>query len=83
MSRLEKLTMRLLSCPKDFTYNELKTPLMSFGYSEVQGAGSRICFSKGNHKIKLHQPHPKNTLHAYQLNLVIEALTIKGLISNK
>jgi len=54
MSKIDKLIIRLLSCPKDFTYNELKTLLTSFGYNEVQGAGSRIYFSKDNHKIKLH-----------------------------
>lgn len=80
MSRTDKLIVRLLSCPRDFTYSELKTLLSSLGYSEIQGAGSRICFSKGNHKIKLHKPHPGNLLKAYQLDLVIEALTAKGLL---
>ena len=83
MSKFNKLIMRLLSYPKDFTYDELKTLLMSFGYKEVQGAGSRIYFSKDNHKIKLHKPHPGNILRAYQLELVIEELMAKGLISKK
>ena len=81
MSKSDKLIIRLLSYPKDFTYNELKMLLMSFGYHEMQGAGSRVCFSKDNHKIKLHKPHPRNILKAYQLNLVIEELIAKGLIS--
>ena len=81
MSKINKLIIRLLSYPKDFTYNELKTLLMSFGYDEVQGAGSRVYFSKGNHKIKLHKPHPGNILKTYQLDLVIEELIAKGLIS--
>ena len=81
MSKVDKLIMRLLSYPKDFTYNELKKLLASFGYHEVQGAGSRVYFSKGNHKIKLHKPHPGNILKNYQLNLIIEELTAKGLIS--
>ena len=54
---------------------------MSFGYDEVQGAGSRACFSKDGHKIKLHKPHPGSILKAYQLDLIIEELTAKGLIS--
>ena len=81
MSKINKLIIRLLSYPKDFTYNELKTLLASFGYNEVQGAGSRVYFSKDNHKIKLHKPHPGNILKAYQLDLIIEELTAKGLIS--
>ncbi|MDR0680474.1 MAG: type II toxin-antitoxin system HicA family toxin [Dysgonamonadaceae bacterium] len=80
MSKIDKLTMRLLSYPKDFTYSELKTLLLSFGYSEIQGAGSRVCFSKENHKIKLHKPHPDNKLKRYQLDLIVEELTNKGLI---
>ena len=80
MSKFDKLIIRLLSCPKDFTYSELKTLLTSLGYIEVQAAGSRVCFSKDNHKIKLHKPHPGNILKVYQLNLIIEELIAKGLI---
>ena len=80
MSKIDKLIVRLLSYPKDFTYNELKKVLSYFGYSEVQRAGSRVCFSKDDHKIKLHKPHPGNELKTYQLNLIIEELTKKGLI---
>jgi len=81
MSKIDKLIVRLLSYPRDFTYNELKKVLTSFGYSEVEGSGSRVCFSKDKHKIKLHKPHPGNELKTYQLDLVIEELTNKGLIS--
>jgi len=80
MSTSNKLIKRLLSYPKDFTYNELKVLLLSFGYKEIQGAGSRVCFTKENHKIKLHKPHPDNKLKRYQLDLIIEELTNKGLI---
>ena len=80
MSKIDKLIIRLLSRPKDFTYNELTTLLASFGYDEVRNAGSRVCFSKDNHKIKLHKPHPGNILKSYQLDLVIEELSSKGLI---
>jgi hypothetical protein len=81
MSKTEKLIARLLSYPKDFTYSELKTLLSSFGYEEEQGAGSRICFSKENHKIKLHKPHPGNILKRYQLDLITGELRKQGLIS--
>ena len=80
MSKSDKLIIRLLLYPKDFTYNELKTLLMSFGYKEIQGAGSRVCFTKESHKIKLHKPHPDNKLKRYQLNLIVNELTNKGLI---
>ena len=83
MSSHEKLLERFLRLPKDFTYNELKKILHSFGYQEVQGAGSRVCFERDNHKIKLHKPHPGNILKRYQMDLIIQELTIKGFMSNK
>ena len=80
MSKNDKLLLRFLSHPSDFTYSELKTLLSSFGYKEIQGAGSRVCFAKENHKIKLHKPHPGNILKHYQIDYVTNELTDKGLI---
>jgi len=80
MSKSEKIKNRFLSYPKDFTYSELKTLLSSFGYEETQGSGSRVCFKKDTHKIKLHKPHPGNILKLYQLELISEELTNEGLI---
>lgn len=83
MSKLDKLLSRLLSYPRDFTYNELKTFLLSLGYREIQGAGSGGCFSSDNHKIKLHKPHPGNILKRYQVDLIINELKEKGIIKNE
>jgi hypothetical protein len=80
MSKAEKLIIRLLSTPKDFTYPELKTLLASLGYDEVQGAGSRVCFQSKTHKIKLHKPHPTNILKQYQIALIIDELKKENLI---
>jgi len=80
MSKTEKLIVRLLSHPKDFTYSELKTILTFWGYEEVQGAGSRVCFRREKHKIKLHKPHPGNLLKQYQIGLIIDELKKEGLI---
>ena len=80
MSKIEKLIVRLLLQPRDFTYSELKTLLAFFGYEEVQGAGSRVCYQCETHKIKLHKPHPGNTLKKYQIGLIIDELKKEGLI---
>ncbi|MGV8139808.1 MAG: type II toxin-antitoxin system HicA family toxin [Mangrovibacterium sp.] len=80
MSKLEKLIIRLISLPKDFTCQELKTVLLAFGYAEMERSGSRICFKKETHKIKLHKPHPGNFMKRYQLDLVIEELKKQGFI---
>jgi len=80
MSKFEKLLVKFLSCPTDFTYMELRTILKYMDYEEIEGAGSRICFKKDRHKIKLHKPHPGNILKRYQLKLVIDELKKEGLL---
>jgi len=80
VSKNDKLILRFLSRPEDFTYSELKTLILSFGYKEMQGAGSRIVFVKNSHKIKLHKPHPANNLKRYQIDFVVKELKNKGLI---
>jgi len=85
MSKDQKLIVRLLSKPKDFTYNELCRVLNSLGYEESQSgktSGSRVAFidKNTNHIIRLHKPHPSNELKQYQIELVIEELKSRGLI---
>jgi hypothetical protein len=85
MSKDQKLIVRLLSKPKDFTYNELCRVLNSLGYEESQSgktSGSRVAFivKSTNHIIRLHKPHPSNELKQYQIELVIEELKSRGLI---
>lgn len=85
MSKEQKLVMRLLSKPKDFTYNELCRVLNTLGYEESQSgktSGSRVAFIdlKTKHIIRLHKPHPSNVLKQYQIELVIEELKSRGLV---
>ncbi len=85
MSKEEKLIKRLLSKPKDFTYNELRKLLINLGYEESQSgktSGSRVAFinKNANHIIRLHKPHPNNELKQYQIEQVIEELQSRRLI---
>jgi len=85
MSKAEKLIARLLSRPKDFTYEELRKLLRHLGYSESQSgktSGSRVAFLNDNtkHIIRLHKPHPANELKQYQIEQVIEELKARGVI---
>ncbi len=85
MSKIEKLLTRFLSKPKDFTYEELKKLLASFGYHEARAgktAGSRVTFlnTGSGHEIKMHKPHPSPYLKLYQQDHVEEALRKEGLI---
>jgi len=84
MSKAEKLLNRLLSRPKDFTFEELVTLLGHFGYTEVHSgktSGSRVAFIKdGQDYIRLHKPHPRNSLKPYQVNSLIQDLKERGLL---
>lgn len=83
MSKREKLLQRLLSKPKDFTYDELRRLLSSFNYKEDnsgKSSGSRVAWihEKGKHVIRLHKPHPGNILKAYQINQLLGELKSEG-----
>jgi hypothetical protein len=82
MSRQEKLIVRLLSVPKDFTWDELVKVLNSFGYEELKGGktgGSRRRFVDGDKNIiTLHKPHPVNIVKGYAIKEIIEHLKLKG-----
>ena len=82
MSKLEKQIERLKSKPKDFTYDEAKQILNSFGFYENnkgKTSGSRVVFIKSNYKkIELHKPHPKKILKTYQINELIKQLKLGG-----
>ena len=79
MSRQNKLLIRLLGRPRDFTYDELKSLLQGLGYVEAttgKTSGSRVAFihNKTQHVIRLHKPHPGNELKLYQIDQIIETL---------
>jgi hypothetical protein len=84
LSQKDKLLERLLSRPKDFTFNEAATLLASFGYTERKGGktgGSRVAFANSNNDyIRIHKPHPRTTLLPYQVLNLISDLTERGLV---
>jgi len=83
MSKKEKLIQKLKSKPTDFTFYEMETLLLSFGFeksSKGKTSGSRVRYIKGNIKITLHKPHPRNVLHAYQVLDIVNKLKKEGLI---
>ena len=87
MSRQEKSVSRLLSGPKDFTWDELVRVLASYGYEELTGGktgGSRRRFVDGNKNIiTLHKPHPTNIVKTYAIREVISHLKEKGYIQDE
>lgn len=87
MGKTDKLLKRLLSNPKDFTWNELAGILNYFGYKEVKTGktgGSRRKFSdSGGNIISLHKPHPGNILKSYQVKDILIHLKERGKIKDE
>lgn len=85
MSKAEKLLNRFLSQPADFTYDELRKLLTSFGYDEIKTgktSGSRMTFynSEFDAMIKFHKPHPSSIMKRCYLREIEKHLRDKGVI---
>ena len=85
MGKSDKLLKRLISKPKDFTYDELKRLLSSYGYEVAKTgktSGSRVAFinHETRHIIRLHKPHPYPELKQYQIDDVLEELKRQGIL---
>jgi hypothetical protein len=83
MSKKDKMIDKLLSKPKDFTFDEMVSLLSYFGYDLKQGGtGSGVKFIKddSNEVINFHKPHPNGVLKKYVLEQVIEKLRKDGLL---
>ena len=80
MSRKKKLIQKLLSNPKDFTWDELIRLLAMFGYQEQKTGktgGSRRKFINNVGKMtSLHKPHPGNIVKEYLVKDLIIYLSI-------
>jgi len=77
MSKIDKLVIRLLSRPKDFTYAEAKVLLNYLGFEEYQKgktSGSRVRFQRSTDKVSIlmHRPHPSEILKSYVIDQLIE-----------
>ncbi|WP_078125748.1 type II toxin-antitoxin system HicA family toxin [Leptospira alexanderi] len=85
MSKGQKLIQRFIGKPKDFSYDELRKLLSSYGYKEDnsgKSSGSRVVWVnfETKHIIRLHKPHPKNILKSYQISQILEELKSEGYI---
>lgn len=84
MSQKDKLIKRLLSTPKDFTFDDAETLLAYLGFrrsDKGRTSGSRVMFVSEQHgSIMLHRPHPQKELKAYQIRALIGHLEQEDLI---
>jgi hypothetical protein len=87
MAKIEKLLVRLLSHPTDFTWDELVKILHHFGYTELKTGktgGSRRKFADSTkHIISLHKPHPGNIVKHYQIKEVVVPLKERGKLKDE
>ncbi|MCL2499565.1 MAG: type II toxin-antitoxin system HicA family toxin [Defluviitaleaceae bacterium] len=83
MSKKDKLIKRLKSHPKDMTFDELETLLLSLGFilhGKGKTSGSRFMFELGHISFTIHKPHPRKELAHYQIRDVLDVLESEGLI---
>lgn len=84
MTKKEKLKERLLNYPSDFTWDELRKLLLSYGYRESnmgKTSGSRVRFVSDRYSpIILHKPHPRPEIKMYMLKQIVEQLKKEGLL---
>jgi predicted RNA binding protein YcfA (HicA-like mRNA interferase family) len=85
MTKQDKLIKKLLSKPKDFTFDEMEKLLIQLGFEKKKSGktgGSRVRFYNPDEDciIILHKPHPQNEIKSYVLNQVILNLKNHNLI---
>ena len=83
MTKIDKLKLRLLHKPSDFTWFELIKVLKYFGYSELKSKGKtggsmRKFVNKNKGIIILHEPHPGSIVKNYMLKQIIEKLKLEA-----
>jgi hypothetical protein len=76
---------RLLSEPKDYTFDELATLLKNLGYvlnnsGKTSGSGVKFVNPQTKHIMNLHKPHPSPVLKSYEIKRTISRLKQGGLL---
>lgn len=79
MSKIDKLIAKLLTVPKDLTWEELVKILNHKGYFEKltkgkTGGSRRKFIDSHNDIINLHKPHPKNVVKQYVIRQLLDKL---------
>lgn len=80
MGKHEKQLAKLRAAKNTFPWSDLVTLLMQLGYDMQEKEGSRVRFHNAvtGHMIRLHKPHPENTIKGGALKAVRQALKQEG-----
>ena len=84
MGKLKKLLERLVSEPKDFTWDEFESLMSVLGYKKCKSGKTSGSRRRYKHAVMapiiLHEPHPQRILKHYQLEIIIERLEKEGIL---
>lgn len=84
MTKKDKLVKRVLSIPKDLTWNELVIFLSKYGYEEDNkgktSGSARKFINKDFIPINIHKPYPGNIVKIYAIKSAIDVLKKENLI---
>lgn len=87
MGKQEKLLARLLSKPKDFTWNELCSLMKHYGFELLKanggGSGRKFYCDKTKSLVIIHEPHPGNIIKRYSIDDIIIKLKDVGVIEGE
>ncbi len=80
MGKCEKLLAKLNAAGNTFPWSELVALMAMLGYQQQEMAGSRVRFYNNltGHMLRLHRPHPENTIKGGALKAVRHALKQEG-----
>jgi len=80
VSRKQKLLEKLKGKPKNFTWDEVLKLMGACGFRLLNKGGAARMFvhESTRVKVRLHEPHPQNTLLPYMVDQVIEGLRAAG-----
>lgn len=80
MNKRVKLLTKLNTAGNTFPWTELAALMAQLGYEQQEMAGSRVRFynSTTGHLLRLHRPHPENTIKGGALKAVRQALKQEG-----
>ena len=82
MSKREKLLLRLMGRPKSFTWAEAVSLMNASGFEllNARGGGAARTFRHraSGLKVRLHEPHPHNTLLPYMMDALEDGLRAAG-----
>ena len=80
MSKSEKQLQRLLTIPKDFSWDELVFVMTHFNFEmkKTSGSGRKFVHKTQKTSFAIHAPHPSNIMKPYALRGAINALKQAG-----